>query len=75
MSCQVGALMKLVMQLKGQRHALGQTAAQLKEKIADELADIINDTLFIAHELGIDIDRAFDAMLESDKKKIAARKV
>jgi NTP pyrophosphatase (non-canonical NTP hydrolase) len=44
---------------------------ELKAKIGDELADIFTEVLFIAHELDIDIEAAFAAMIESDKQKVS----
>lgn len=70
---QVGSLTKLLMQNEGTRFAHGLSKKEIKEKIGDELADILTEVFFIAHELGIDIEKAFDKMLESDKKKISER--
>jgi len=71
---QLGSLTKRIMQLDNQRHKEWQTEKEIKEKVADELADIFTETLFIAHELKIDLDKAFTKMLESDNKKISERK-
>lgn len=71
---QLGSLTKRVMQLDNQRHKEGQSEKEIKDKIADELADIFTETLFIAHELKVDLDKAFTKMLESDNKKISDRK-
>lgn len=70
---QVGSLVKRVNQLQGIRHAEGLTREQLVLSIADEIADILSESLFIAQQLGIDIDQAFTAMLASDREKIAQR--
>jgi NTP pyrophosphatase (non-canonical NTP hydrolase) len=67
--CQVGSLNKLIMQLEGERFKHQKTQGQIKEEIADELADILSMVLFIAHELNIDIQEAWDGMLQSDEQK------
>jgi NTP pyrophosphatase (non-canonical NTP hydrolase) len=71
---QIGSLTKRVMQLDNQRHKEGLTEKELKEKVADELADIFAETLFIVKELNVDIDKAFQKMIQSDKVKISSRK-
>ena len=50
LSRQVGSLAELIMQKENDRY-LKLSNEELKEKISDELADIIADTSFIAHEL------------------------
>lgn len=60
--------------MDGKRYKEGLSDKDIKEKIADELADIFTETLFIAKELKIDLDKAFDKMLESDHLKIKQRK-
>lgn len=72
---QVGSLTKALLQLEGTRHKEGKTNSELKAKIADELADIFAEVLFIAHGLNISLEKAWQDMLASDNKKIAARKV
>jgi len=47
--------------------------SQIKAKLSDELADIMAEVLFIAHELDIDLHSAWDNMLASDQKKISER--
>jgi NTP pyrophosphatase (non-canonical NTP hydrolase) len=42
--------------------------------LADELADIFAETLFIAHDIGISLDEAWNRMRDADKKKINERK-
>lgn len=71
--CQVGSLTKLLMQLDGERYRHNKTDAELKNQIADELADIMSLVLFIAHELDIDVEKAWEAMLKSDDVKIGTR--
>lgn len=66
---------KLLLQLEGIRHRDGKTDEELKAKIADELADIFAETLFIAHGLDISLEEAWGTMLQSDQKKISERKV
>lgn len=70
---QIGSLTKLNLQLKNCRYRDGQDDATIKSKMADELADIVAEALFIARELGIDMDKAFHDMLLSDIKKITTR--
>jgi hypothetical protein len=70
---QLGSLAKRMGQLDGMRYADGLSREQLLKHTADELADIIAESLFIAYELGIDMDTAFVAMFASDRKKIAER--
>jgi NTP pyrophosphatase (non-canonical NTP hydrolase) len=41
--------------------------------MADELADIIAEAIFIADGYDIDLSKAWGDMLESDRKKIAER--
>jgi NTP pyrophosphatase (non-canonical NTP hydrolase) len=70
---QIGILAKRVLQLKGFRFKEGLSDENIKNDISDELADVLAETLFIAHELDIDIGEAWNAMIESDKKKINTR--
>lgn len=70
---QVGSLTKLIMQLSGDRYADGKTKETLIEGVKDELADILAEILFIAHELGIDIEEAWKGMVKSDEDKISSR--
>ncbi|HEV7449781.1 MAG TPA: hypothetical protein VGP13_04575 [Candidatus Paceibacterota bacterium] len=73
LSYQLGSLTKRMMQLKGERYADGLNKKELKKFVADELADILAEVLFISHELGIDIQEAWGGMIGSDKKKISSR--
>ena len=68
---QVGNLAKCILQLTGRRHKSWLTDEQIKGNLADELADIVAEALFIAHELDIDMDKAWTDMLMSDEEKIA----
>jgi len=70
---QVGSLTKAMMQMAGNRFADGKSALQLRADLSDELADILAEVLFIAHELEIDLSEAFANMLKSDNKKIEER--
>jgi uncharacterized protein YabN with tetrapyrrole methylase and pyrophosphatase domain len=70
---QVGSIAKIMQQLTNERWADGKSEKQLKEELSDELADVIACTLFIAAELKIDIDQAWQNMLDSDKRKISER--
>lgn len=70
---QIGSLTKRIMQLQNKRHREGINDEQIKEYIGDELADIFAEVLFIAHELGIDVDEYRTKMLRSDQQKIEQR--
>lgn len=70
---QVGSLTKLVMQRNQERFADGKSQAEIDKGIADELADILAETLFIARALGIDLEKAWEDMVQSDEDKISAR--
>lgn len=72
---QVGALTKAILQLENIRHRNGKTEEELKKEIADELADIFAEVLFIAHELNISLEYAWKNMIQSDNQKIEERKV
>ena len=73
LSYQIGSLTKRMMQQKGERYADGLSKKELKRYTADELADILAEVLFISHELDIDIQEAWNAMIGSDTAKIKAR--
>jgi len=70
---QVGMLTKRVFQLNNKRFDDGLSRPELLELAADECADIIANTLYVAHELGIDIEQAWRGMLASDARKIEER--
>jgi len=70
---QVGGIQKLDMQLSGERHPQGKTKADILAAMETELAEVVAESLFIAHELGLDILRGFECMLETDHKKIECR--
>lgn len=70
---QIGNLTKAILQLRGFRYAEGLTPEEIKHRISDELADIMAEVLFIAHELDINMEQAWDTMLKSDKTKIDTR--
>lgn len=70
---QVGNLTKGILQLTGDRYADGLGDDQIKTNIADELADIMAEVLFIAHELDINLTEAWRAMIKSDETKINER--
>lgn len=55
---QVGNLSKAILQLDGFRFKGDKSEGEVKEVIADELADIMAEVLFIAAELDIDIEQA-----------------
>ena len=73
LSYQVGSLMKRIMQLKNERYGEGLSETQIKEKIGDELVDILAEVLFISSELHINLEDAFNRMIDSDKNKINSR--
>ena len=70
---QAGGLLKLDMQLHGERHCQGKSQEKLRQEMEVELAEVVAVALFAAHELGLDIGRGFDAMLDKDKEKIIER--
>lgn len=70
---QVGSITKIMQQLTNERWAHGKSEFELKAEMSDELADVIGCALFIAADLGIDIDQAWQNMLDSDKRKISER--
>jgi hypothetical protein len=70
---QVGSIAKIMQQLTNERWAENKSEKQLKLELSDELADVIACALFIAAELNIDIDQAWQAMLNSDKAKVSKR--
>ncbi|MFH1667648.1 MAG: hypothetical protein ABH884_01320 [Candidatus Komeilibacteria bacterium] len=70
---QVGNLTKCILQLQNYRYREGLGEAQIKENLADELADIMAEVLFLAHELDIDLQEAWKKMFASDEKKISER--
>lgn len=71
---QAGGLQKLIMQLNGERHLQGKSKKALLSDIEMELAEVVSISLFAAHELGLDVRKGFQRMLDSDKKKIKARR-
>ncbi len=73
LSYQVGSLTKVIMQMNNERYSK-DSPDELKSKAADELADIMAETLFIAKELDIDMYQAWSKMIGSDNAKIAERK-
>ena len=75
MSYQIGSLTKLMMQLEGERYRHAKTDDQIKEEIADELADMLSLILFISHELNIDLKEAWNNMLQNDENKLKKRSV
>ena len=70
---QLGKLSKCVLQLENKRFNEGLTEPQIKIQLADELADIMAEVLFIAAELDINLAEAWAGMLASDEKKIEER--
>lgn len=74
LSYQVGVLNKLVLQLRNERSRGNLSRKDLKEQMADELADILAEIVFIAYDLGINLEKAWGKMLRSDREKIMAGK-
>ena len=70
---QVGKLSKCVLQLKNYRYRENLNEDEIKENVADELADIMAEVLFISNELNIDFNKAWEKMIESDENKINER--
>lgn len=70
---QVGSIAKIMLQLKGFRFAEGLSKDELTTALADELADVMAEIIFIAGEMNIDLDTAWKNMLLSDVKKITER--
>lgn len=70
---QVGSLTRALMRLHNERYVGEATKEELLTIVADELSDILADTLFIANHLGIDVARAWEDMKTSDKEKIDTR--
>lgn len=70
---QAGSLIKLIMQLNNERYGHGKSESMLKAAISDELADILSLVLYVADELDIDINEAWENMLESDNNKVTER--
>lgn len=70
---QTGSLIKLIMQLNNERYAHGKSNKELKVAISDELADILSLVLYVADELDIDMNEAWENMLKSDYDKVTER--
>jgi hypothetical protein len=70
---QIGSLSKLILQLQNYRYREGLSEDAIKVKMADELADIMAEVMFIAGGYGIDLEKAFYDMLETDRRKISER--
>lgn len=73
LSYQVGELAKVTLQLSGERYNEGHDEAALRWQLRNELADIMAEVLYIASELGIDMNVALEEMVADDAKKIAER--
>ena len=71
---QIGKLSKCILQLGNFRYRDNSSDEKIKENLSDELVDIIAEVLFIANELSIDLDKAWDKMIETDEQKIDKRK-
>ena len=73
LSYQVGTLSKILLQLDGFVHDHGLTREEMLGAAKLDIGDILTLTLFIAHQLGINPDRAFREQLRDDIKKIRSR--
>ena len=73
LSYQIGSLNKVMLQQSGERWADGKDKDALEMDFRNELADILAEVLYIAHERGIDMNRAMDEMVQDDKKKVTER--
>jgi NTP pyrophosphatase (non-canonical NTP hydrolase) len=62
-----------MLQLTNERWADNKGERTLKAELSDELADILAETLFIAHELDINLQEAWQNMLDSDQRKVTSR--
>lgn len=71
---QIGSLHKVMLQLSGDRWANGKSTDVLEAEFVDELSDILAVALYIAAERNIDVNRAMNAMLQSDTDKVNSRK-
>ena len=70
---QIGSIGKIMLQLKGFRFDEGLSKEELMIKLADEFADVMAIIIYMAHEMNIDLDKAWKNMLLSDIKKITKR--
>lgn len=70
---QIGSLNKVMLQLSEHRWADGKDKAALEIDFRNELADILAEVLYIAHERGIDMNEAMDEMVDDDHKKVSSR--
>lgn len=70
---QVGSLSKVLLQISGYRYAEGKDEVGLQWQLRNELADIMAEVLYIAGELGIDMNQAMAEMVDDDTKKVDER--
>lgn len=70
---QIGNLTKAILQFQNYRYRDGMSDKEIKNKAADELADILAEVLIIADDLKIDLYEAWENMKKSDQKKISER--
>ncbi len=70
---QVGSITKIMLQLTNERWPEGKTKKQLKAELGDELADVMAEVLFMAAQLDINLEEAWQNMLKSDKRKVNDR--
>lgn len=70
---QIWSFAKLVLQLQNFRYREWLSEDEIKKKMADELADILAEVIFVADGYQIDLPQAWQDMLVSDRKKISER--
>jgi hypothetical protein len=70
---QVGSLSKVILMISGERYPEGKNAQELQWQLRNELADIMAEVLYIAGELGIDMNQAMSEMVDDDHKKVSER--
>lgn len=70
---QVGSLLKVILQLSGERYDEGKDKEQLDWQLRNELADILAEVLYIASELNINLETAIAEMVADDRSKVTKR--
>lgn len=67
---QTSSLTKLIVQLQGEGYELNLSDKEIKEKISDDLKDLLSLILFISHKLSIDLNQDWTV---SDHQEIESR--
>ncbi|NQW89629.1 pyrophosphatase [Curtobacterium sp. VKM Ac-2861] len=57
---EVGELTQAYLAVRGQARDKGKSAAQLRQDLEYELADVLVQTLLIAKRMGVDVEKAID---------------